>query len=103
MSRYVIAEEPELVVVGWDPPLETYFLQIYDPKEADDEKALKVWLGTNQGEMESVAYLSYVVDTFTEEAEISPELRDQLESDRINGLKPSPLQERMIAIFGRRR
>jgi hypothetical protein len=31
MSRHRIAEKPKEIVVGWDPPLQTFFLQIFDP------------------------------------------------------------------------
>lgn len=49
MSRHRIAEKPKEIGVGWDPPLQTFFLQILDPaKDVEDEIVLR--LGKRQGE-----------------------------------------------------
>ena len=59
MSRYFITvtredqTDPE-AVIGYDPPLQTYFLQAF-PHEVTDDPAL--WLGTYDYEFESLASL----------------------------------------------
>ncbi len=30
MSRHCIVSDPVEIIVGWDPPLRTYFLQVID-------------------------------------------------------------------------
>ena len=39
MRRYTIRTEPSVIVVGWDPPLVTFFAHEYDT----DDKC--VWVG----------------------------------------------------------
>ena len=34
------------VVVGWDPPLQTYFAQVYDTEGKQDEQPF-IWLGAD--------------------------------------------------------
>ena len=56
MSRHRIAERPSEVIVGWDPPLQTFFLQVCDP-EKDDEGEVILWLGGISGEIRTAADL----------------------------------------------
>lgn len=62
MSRYIITVtgrgkiDPD-AVIGYDPPLLTYFLQAF-PDESDDDIAL--WLGTEHGEFQSLESLHNV-------------------------------------------
>lgn len=51
MSRHLLPSPDGVVpgakvVVGWDPPLATYFLQIWPP---DQPEAASVWLGLTHG------------------------------------------------------
>ncbi len=56
MSRYTITvtghgrSDPE-AIIGYDPPLRTFFLQAF-PHESDDDLAL--WLGTSDHEFETL-------------------------------------------------
>ena len=60
MSRYTIpAHAPHLTcVVGYDPPLGTFFAQVIDPTQPeDDERHVPLWVGTDVEEIVSVAAL----------------------------------------------
>jgi hypothetical protein len=47
MSRHTLRDDDKFeVVVGWDPPLATYFLQVFDKgKASGDDEGLIVWKG----------------------------------------------------------
>jgi hypothetical protein len=48
MSRHVLRDDAYFeVIVGWDPPLETLFLQVYD-KSVDEDYGPLVWKGLNE-------------------------------------------------------
>ena len=49
MSRHLIdgLNPRHLVYVGWDPPLSTYFGQVYDPARGEDENPI-YWIGTDR-------------------------------------------------------
>jgi hypothetical protein len=60
MSRYTITVtssdsrfDPD-AVIGYDPPLRTFFLQAFPDESGDD---LALWLGTNDREYETLAAL----------------------------------------------
>ncbi len=44
MSRHSIRVAAGELVVGWDPPLSTYFGQLYDPT-VDEDRNPVVWVG----------------------------------------------------------
>jgi hypothetical protein len=49
VSRYEIpARNPaHQVFVGWDPPLQTMFLQVYDARRGEEENPV-VWIGADR-------------------------------------------------------
>jgi len=54
MSRHDLAPSNprHLVVVGWDPPLQTFFGQVLDTATGDGEDDIEVvWIGTRFGEI----------------------------------------------------
>ncbi|MET0415793.1 MAG: hypothetical protein ABW022_07210 [Actinoplanes sp.] len=56
MSRHEIASpdstNPLEVVVGWDPPLGTFFAQVWDRSlDEDDPDAELLWIGCTPGEI----------------------------------------------------
>lgn len=69
------------VVVGWDPPLHTFFAQVLDTKtdEADDNYEV-VWIGTSYGEVLDPAVAIAAVRPF---ATISDDLCHTLQDDRM--------------------
>lgn len=63
MSRYDISAPDALeVVVGWDPPLSTFFAQVWDRSlDEDDPAAELLWVGCAPGEIRDVEHLSKAV------------------------------------------
>ena len=105
MSRHRIAERPREVIVGWDPPLQTFFLQVCD-SENDDEEEVVLWLGMTSGEIRSVVDLEAALEThaeLTHGAVLTPELRRTLEAEQAVSPPPTPLQQWAIRIFGPRK
>lgn len=51
------------IVAGWDPPLQTYFAQLYKPGVKEGEDGISVWLGADPGtrytEVEELARSCY--------------------------------------------
>lgn len=106
MSRHCIAWQPYEVIVGWDPPCQTFFLEVFDATKSEDEDAVLLWLGTKVGEISTVVALE---DTLTAHAELTsgatltPELRRKLEEDQATSTQPSALQRRVHEMFGPRK
>jgi hypothetical protein len=51
MSHHIVRDDTEFkVVVGWDPPLQTFFVQVHDQTVEDEEKKTIVFEGTCPGE-----------------------------------------------------
>ena len=68
-SRYRLeGHRPSLVIiVGWDRPLATYFLQVWDvPASAEDheEGELLLWGGTAWGELRGIGDLAHALSPF---------------------------------------
>lgn len=52
MSRHTITEGSVEAVIGWDPPLQTYFAQVWDrSRDEDDPAAELLWIGCTPAEM----------------------------------------------------
>src|SRR5262245_44566308 len=106
MSRYRIAEAPNEVVVGWDPPLQTYFLEVFKAAlggEEEEEDEILLWPGTRPGEIPTVAAIEDVLAAhaeLTSGAALTPELCRKLEEDQANSTLPSELQRHMIELLG---
>lgn len=81
MTRYELrGREPYVALaVGWDPPLSTYFVQVWDERVDDEEEALLLWGGCYTREIPSVDKLADVMNPY---ATLTPEVRAQLERDR---------------------
>ena len=79
MSRYEIeGRKPGTkVAVGWDPPMQTYFVQVYD--SASDEEGPTVWLG---GMLRELYELEVLERAIRPHAELPLELRSALCLDR---------------------
>lgn len=95
MSRYVIREEERLeVVVGWDPPLQTFFVQVYIPRgrpSGDDQ--ILVWEGT---EPEAITDVERVRELVGEAAEVTDQVLQRLENDRKTSRPPSRAQRAVL-------
>jgi hypothetical protein len=84
MSRHILtAKDPALrVVVGWDPPLATFFLQVEDLRKEDDEDEdpMVAWLGFEPDEIPTVEALAEKLAPW---AEIPMETRLRLAAERL--------------------
>ena len=88
MSRHELMPLPKhpnvgLVVVGWDRPLQTFYVQVHARAEmmADpDEDELVVWRGTNLGELPEPADALAIASRY---ARIPPDLGSRLRIDRL--------------------
>lgn len=62
MSQYVrsIPETPLTFVFGWDPPLQTYFIQVHDMSQ-DEEEEIILWKGTTPYEIPTADILNKLV------------------------------------------
>jgi hypothetical protein len=98
MSRYSIGgHDPQLlVVVGFDPPLETFFVQVDDYRKDDEEDHCLCWRGTSPGELSTVAALEEVVRPY---ATLAEEVRAKLQQDYDHREPPTPLQQDMIRLL----
>jgi hypothetical protein len=79
------------VVVGYDPPLDTYFCQVYDMQALEEEPI--VWTGTGPQELTDVRS---TLEPLREFVDLSPEEWDKfarlLEQERKDRHPPTELQ-----------
>lgn len=83
MSRHTIPgiNPDHDVVVGWDPPLQTYFAIVIDPtKDEEDEAYNPLWLGADR--YEEIDRVYDLVEKVKPYANVPPEVRRQLVIDR---------------------
>jgi len=101
MSRYRLSVEPLEIVVGWDPPLQTFFLQILDPAK-DEEEEIIHWAGKRHGELSTVADLDRALGdhaALTSGVALSPDLRRRLDEEKTNSPQPTEFQQQVIEMF----
>jgi hypothetical protein len=98
MSRYPIPAHDRRyqVVVGWDGPLETYFAQVFDTTQDDDDTACVLWEGHALRAIATVEALHTCLRPF---ATIPSAIIAQLRHDCTHAVPRSPLQERMLQLF----
>ncbi|MCI0389685.1 MAG: hypothetical protein MOB07_13115 [Acidobacteria bacterium] len=104
MSRHLIARHPIGVVVGWDPPLQTYFLQIIDPSKPEEEE-LVLLIGAAPCELPTVESLSAALESHAALAShvaLTPEFQQTLEEEKANSPQPTALQQWVIKTFAPR-
>jgi hypothetical protein len=88
------------IIVGWDNPLETFFVQVWDERsrsqlELDDEEevydegVLRLWAGTWRGEIPD---LDRLVELVEPHGRIPDEILDQLRKDYESRRPPEPIQ-----------
>lgn len=61
MSRHLIVKNADgEVVVGWDPPLGTFFAQIFgpEPEDPDEDENLIAWIGYEPRQVQTVEALA---------------------------------------------
>jgi hypothetical protein len=92
MSQYaLVPNNPRYeVILGWDPPLANFFLQVRD-LEVDEDRSdpITVWLGADDYAAEP--NVDSVLEEAARWAEIPPDLRGRLLADRASeGVRPRP-------------
>lgn len=72
------------VSIGWDRPLQTFFVQAFgpDPDEPEEETAL-VWEGTSPGDLPTAATAIRIAAIY---ADLPADLGGTLETDRLRTL-----------------
>jgi hypothetical protein len=86
MSRHEIPgfSPANKIIVGWDNPLQTFFVQVIDRKKEDagrDEKFL-LWLGCSLREIYEVEQLVRLLSLF---AKLTPAMQATLYGDKDEG------------------
>jgi hypothetical protein len=102
MSQYVIpGREPVYVImVGYDPPLETFFVQVHTSDRPDAEDHLVYWRGTTPHELTTVAALAAAVAPY---GVLSAEVHTKLQHDYEVRTTPTALQRAILARMQRGR
>lgn len=103
MSRYDIpTRDPGLTAaVGWDNPLQTYFLQVSRPAPSDDDADnMLLWVGAEPREVITVEDLARHLAPY---AELPMDVADQLRRDRAAklGQAPTAIQQAALAAIRR--
>jgi hypothetical protein len=91
MSRYKISatQDNHEVFVGWDAPMTTFFIQVFDRGISDPDEQLVVWIGDDV----SIPTLQRLQDIVANHATIPTEIVEQLQADYDRAWSPSPLQQ----------
>jgi len=98
MSRYVIEDtEQREVVVGWDPPLGTFFAQIFAAQLPEDEEELIWAIGDGRHEVPALQDLEEALDE--QGIKLTEDERAQLLADQQAPWTPGPLQ-RLLGFTG---
>lgn len=86
MSRHELAarDPAHKIIVGWDHPMQTFFVQVIDrwlENEGHDDKFV-LWRGCSLRELYEVDDVARVVGRY---AELTPEMRSSLYGDKDEG------------------
>jgi len=81
--------------VGWDPPLETFFGQVFDARHRDDDHdGLAIWMGVAPQEVPTAAALAERLSPWVD---IDVDLIEALEADRAAEPDWPPLDLEVVA------
>lgn len=85
MSRYELAgrDAGTRVVVGWDHPMLTYFVHVFDPEAEARKEGPSVWLGGRACELYDLDDLKRAIAPY---ADLPRDLAATLYGDRDEGL-----------------
>lgn len=96
MSRHTLRSDDKYeVVVGYDSPLDSYFVQVYDVLEgkAAEDDVLIVWTGTHPNEITDVRVALESIKGYLDAApEDWDALAQLLEGERTNRRMPTEFQ-----------
>jgi hypothetical protein len=83
VSRHELPSAQFDVVIGWDPPLESFFLIVKDPRRADDDQVV-AWFGATPRAFYELGKLEPVMPGWIRRL-VTPGLRRELYLDRDEG------------------
>jgi hypothetical protein len=103
MSRYPIPVRPEILVtmpgaeavVGWDPPLQTFFGQVLDPNRPEDQPESVFWIGTAPNEYTDLLVFRTAMAPW---ADVHAQTLARLADDRASSPPPTLLQQQLGAL-----
>ena len=105
MSRYEVdPAAPGVIkaVIGWDRPLRSFFIQVFEATEDEpDEGEAVVWLGTSPAELATAVE---AIEALRPYAKIPADLETRLKADMADtiGRRDGPHQARAkLSLFGR--
>lgn len=92
MSRYVIVQNDRReVVVGWDPPLGTFFAQEYDAAAGPEDDDLLWWIGNDRHEVRDIGVLENALRD--QGWSLPPDVCAKLMADKQAPWEPGPMQK----------
>ena len=95
MSRYRMETGVFTVIVGWDPPLDTYFAQVWDPRLQEHlDGGCVYWIGTHPGGIKTIEALQGAISSYVM---LPREITAQLRRDQAESKPPTPLQQWVAA------
>ena len=105
MSRHAVrSNNPALeIIVGWDPPLNTFFAQVIrtDLTNDTDEDNIVLWIGATSNEIERANSL---IGPLAPYGTVPPALVETLDAERAKrhaeSRQPTQLQSTLSALFG---
>lgn len=100
MSRYVVQKNSELeIVVGYDNPLQTFFIQVIDvvKDKADEDDCIKFWAGVTPGEINDIQTLEQTLKPYLEN--LSPDIKERLRQDYETRQPLTPLQKLATRLY----
>ncbi len=88
MSRYTIPAHPPYhhCVVGYDPPLGTFFAQVYKSKDSRRSPTLVHWVGADFVELPTVEALTAAIAAYVT---VPDEMQEHLRRDGAAGAHPN--------------
>jgi hypothetical protein len=108
MSRYEFTTEGHTVVVGWDGPLETYFVQVWKGKPESAANVHRgfpelgphpaLWLGYERRQVQTVEELARHLKPH---ASLPPHIEQSLRQDLARASAPTELQGHFADLFAR--
>lgn len=79
MSRHELTAPGIEAIVGWDPPLNTFFAQVWDTtREEDDPSAELLWIGCSPAEIRDPRQVCNAVAAWVK---VPPGLAEKLAAD----------------------
>ena len=90
MSRITMVTPPPYTscVVGYDPPLGTFFAQVYQRRGARGQRALVRWIGTDLQELPTIeALVTALADVVTLPTDVQRQL---VQEQQTIGFRPNP-------------